>query len=230
MNTHTFESRADMQAALCNELALIVQRSLFARSQSWLALAGGSTPLPIYAALAKLPYDWAKVTAISTDERWVSTAHSASNVSTLKLAFAGCNIAINQLVPESISPGLAAEANTANALLAKYRRNFDAMLLGMGEDGHFASLFPSAPAVLFDPENSQDAVCITPDPLPPEAPFARISLSMSRILRSDRLFLCITGERKLAVLKGERTNKLPIDHLIAACVRQNRSIDVYWSP
>lgn len=230
MNILRFDNRRQMQDALCSQLAQIVHRKLLYDSPVWLALAGGNTPLPIYTALAKLPHDWGNVTAISTDERWVTSDHSASNAGALKRAFDGCDIHIRPLVPELIVPSSAANAETANALLAEFPQNFDAVLLGMGEDGHFASLFPNAPLSMFDPNQSSNAVCLAPDPLPPEAPFARVSLSLPRILRSDSIFLCITGERKLALLTELRANKLPIDHLIAACELQNRNIHVYWSP
>ena len=226
---HKHESRTQMQTALCAELALVVERSLSTRSAATLALAGGSTPLPIYAALAKLPLNWEKVTAISTDERWVAADHSASNSRALKQAFIGCAIKVRPLVPAAALPGSIANTDCANALLAKFPQNFDAVLLGMGEDGHFASLFPNAPLSMFDAEQTTDSIGLTPDPLPPEAPFARVSLSMSRILRSDCLYLCITGERKLALLTEPRANKLPIDYLIAACTARHRIIHVFWS-
>lgn len=227
---YTFDTRAQMQAALCNELADIIRRSLVAHSSVVLALAGGSTPLPIYAALAKKPFAWHSVTAISTDERWVPADHSASNARALKRAFSGCDINIKSLVPESALPASSACTDYADALLANVPQNFDATLLGMGEDGHFASLFPNAPMYLFDATQTVDSICLTPDPLPPEAPFARVSLSMSRILRSDCLYLCITGERKLALLTELRADKLPIDHLMAACLAGNRTLFVFWSP
>lgn len=227
---YTFETRANMQAALCAELADIIQRSLLARSSMVLALAGGNTPLPIYAALAKKPFAWNRVTAISTDERWVPADHAASNARALKHAFDGCDIQVRHLVPEFALPASSASTDCADALLATLPQNFDVVLLGMGEDGHFASLFPSAPMHTFDATQSADSICLTPDPLPPEAPFARVSLSLSRILRSDCIYLCITGEPKMALLTEPRADKLPIDYLMAACIAGSRTLSVFWSP
>src|SRR5690606_18283240 len=82
-------------------------------------------------------------------------------------------------------------------------QDFDAVLLGMGADGHFASLFPGA-ANLADglaPDSGIDAIATLPDPLPPEAPFARISLTLPRLLRAREIHLLVSGEDKRRVLR-----------------------------
>ena len=121
----------------------------------------------------------------------------------------------------------------ARTLLAAHPEPFDAVLLGMGADGHFASLFPGA-ANLADGlalDSGIDAIATLPDPLPPEAPFARISLSLPRLLRAREIHLVVTGEAKRRVLRQAQQQDagsgLPIAALLHA---RTRSVQIHWSP
>ena len=135
--------------------------------------------------------------------------------------------------------GRLAEASLAHAraLLAANPQPFDAVLLGMGMgmgmggDGHFASLFPGAANLDegFDP--ALDACRIDPVPLPPEAPYPRISLTLPRLLRTRTLLLAVTGAGKRAVLEeamaGADPRCLPVAALLHAPGAQ---LHVHWSP
>lgn len=135
--------------------------------------------------------------------------------------------------------GRLAEASLAHAraLLAANPQPFDAVLLGMGMgmgmggDGHFASLFAGAANLDegFDP--ALDACRIDPVPLPPEAPYPRISLTLPRLLRTRTLLLAVTGAGKRAVLEeamaGADPRRLPVAALLHAPGAQ---LHVHWSP
>ncbi|MFN7001711.1 MAG: 6-phosphogluconolactonase, partial [Elioraea tepidiphila] len=100
-------------------------------------------------------------------------------------------------------------------------------------DGHFASLFPGATnlgeALAFD--NADDVCVIHPDPLPPEAPFARVSLTAARLLRSRTSWLAITGERKLSALRDAQTTRDPQRLPIAALLHAPQAhLHIHWSP
>lgn len=92
---------------------------------------------------------------------------------------------------------------------------FDLAWLGMGTDGHIASLFPNTDPRIDDPLRIRQ---VTPDPLPPEAPFDRITLTVPALLDSEELVFVISGEEKRRLFEdamNERSD-LPIARLLAA--------------
>ena len=110
--------------------------------------------------------------------------------------------------------------------------DFDFVLLGMGNDAHFASLFPGAPQLAVGlSDAAPDALRVDPRPLPPEAPFARISLSLARLKRSRALHLAIAGEAKRDSLRraiaSEDPHSTPISALLHA---DDVRLHIHWSP
>ena len=206
------------------------------RGAAWLALAGGRTPLPIYARLAASAFD-GTITAIPTDERCVPHEHPACNLRALREALASnAALTANGITREDGDE--TASLEQARAMLALNAQPFDFVLLGMGADGHFASLFPGA-ANLGDglaPDSGLDAIATLPDPLPPEAPFARISLTLPRLLRARAIHLVVTGEDKRRVLRlaqqqdgGAATlaTHVPVAALLHA---RDHRLQIHWSP
>jgi 6-phosphogluconolactonase len=168
-----------------------------------IALPGGSTPFPILDILKDRPLEWDRVVVYPTDDRMVEEDHPASNTGKLRalLEPAGCDV----------TPLQHAEQSGGQAAIPV----FALVWLGMGADGHIASLFPNA-----DPQ-ANDPLWIrrlTPDPLPPEAPFDRITLTIPALLNCNELVFVVRGEDKRAVLgaalAGE--NDLPIARLLSA--------------
>jgi 6-phosphogluconolactonase len=127
-----------------------------------------------------------------------------------------------------------ASAAYARALLAGYRDvPFDATVLGMGADAHTASLFPNARQLEqgLDRASTLEALRIDPDPLPPEAPFPRISLTAARLLRSRALHLVVTGSAKRAVLDQVYASAEPMRQPVAAILHApGARVHVHWSP
>ena len=109
---------------------------------------------------------------------------------------------------------------------------FDAVLLGMGADGHFASLFPGAANLAegMAIDSGIDAIATLPDPLPPEAPFARISLTLPRLLHARAIHLVVTGADKRVVLRNaqhDAASKFPVAALLHA---PGPHVHIHWSP
>jgi len=221
-----------LAAALAETLEDIIRTALTERDRAVLALAGGRTPFPVYRKLAGAAVDWSRVVMLATDERWVDHDHPACNGREMRAAFAAAQgVHILPLTPGNA--GQPASAELAQATLASLPAPFDAVLLGMGGDGHFASLFPGSAelATGLDPDSPDDALVVHPDPLPPEAPFARISLSAARLLRSRRLLLAVTGEAKRAVLDRALARPDPATLPISALLHHPAArVEIHWSP
>lgn len=165
-----------------------------------IACPGGETPFPIIAELLRADLPWDRLVVWPTDDRVVPEDHPASNTGKLRAAF---------------TP-MGATVVTLNEMEALPR--FALVWLGMGADGHVASLFPSADPRADDPRR---IVRLTPDPLPPEAPFDRISLTIPALLNSEELVIVARGEDKHALLRdvvrGE--SDLPVARLLAAATQ-----------
>jgi 6-phosphogluconolactonase len=230
----TPHANADALAtAVADALAAAIREGITARGEAWLALAGGSTPFAAYRRLAAMDLPWSTVHLVASDERWVPATHDKRNERALADAFAAAKgVTIHPLVPATDTAFLAGDAGvTADASLSPLaHRAFDAVLLGMGADAHFASLFPQVtPASALDAGHRAPVVALTPDPLPPEAPFPRISLTLSRLVATRSLLLMITGDAKRAVLESARTRPAtdaPIHALLAAAPH----LAIHWSP
>lgn len=163
-----------------------------------ITIPGGSTPFPILALLGQEPaLDWSRITVWPGDDRIVPEDHPASNVGRIRAALAPLGARVVALDEASRPP------------------HFALAWLGMGGDGHIASLFPNT-----DPQ-VDDAVPLrrlVPDPLPPEAPFARLSLTIPALLDSDAVIFVIRGAEKLALFEAARRgeNDLPVARLLSA--------------
>ena len=165
-----------------------------------ITVPGGSTPFPIFEQLLRQPLDWSRVVVWPNDDRLVPEDHSASNTGRIRALFAPADAEVVTLsVMEQVPP-------------------FDLAWLGMGTDGHIASLFPNT-----DPraEDTQRIRRLTPDPLPPEAPFDRITLTMPALLDSRELMFVIGGLDKRQVFDDavEGRSDLPIARLLAAATQ-----------
>ncbi len=229
--TETLHRDADALATtLAEELARIVADAVAMRGSASLALAGGSTPFPIYRRLAAMELGWSRVSLIPTDERWVQAEHPASNLRAMREAFAAASgVRLLSLTP--IEPHNSAKATFALNALVELANPFDAVLLGMGGDGHFASLFPGASELEAGLRGDAGALVVHPVPLPSEAPFARISLSLERLLNSRRVLLAVTGHAKRAVLDRAQTANEPQALPICAMLHQQRlPLEIHWSP
>lgn len=229
--TETSHRDADALAtALANQLAGIIVDAVAMRGSASLALAGGSTPFPIYRRLAAMELPWSRVSLIPTDERWVQAEHPASNLRAMREAFAAARgVRLLSLTPAE--PNNSATAAFALNALIELANPFDAVLLGMGGDGHFASLFPGAAELNAGLHGDAAALVVHPSKLPPEAPFARISLSLQRLFSTRRLLLAVTGQSKRAVLDSAQSNDDPQALPICALLHQQRlPLEIHWSP
>ncbi len=162
-----------------------------------ITIPGGSTPFPILAQLATLGLDWHRIAVWPGDDRIVPEDHPASNVGRIRTALEPLGARVVTLA-EAASPP-----------------RFALTWLGMGADGHIASLFPSTDPLVDDPQRLRR---LTPDPLPPEAPFDRLSLTIPALLNSDALVFVMRGAEKQALFEAALAGQhdLPVARLLGA--------------
>ncbi len=195
-----------------------------------LVATGGTTPGPTYDRLAKADLDWSRVTVTLTDERFVDPASAMSNEKLIRERLLVGRAAAARFLPlrnGRASPG--EDAKVADRALRDLEF-FDAVLLGMGEDGHIASLFPGAPGLAEALDPRGEAFCIGVA-LAGEAPrLPRISLTLRALLDCGLIVLLITGEEKRAVIErvaADATYAPPV----AAILRQTETpVRTLWAP
>jgi len=162
-----------------------------------ITLPGGSTPFPILAELAQraLPFD--RIAVWPGDDRIVAEDHPASNTGRIRAALEPLGARIVPLAQGAHPP------------------HFALAWLGMGADGHIASLFPNTDP---QPDAAPAVIRLTPDPLPPEAPFDRLSMTIPSLIDTDALIFVARGADKLALFEAAARGEsdLPIARLLRA--------------
>lgn len=224
----TFRSWAD---AIADRLAESLAGALAANGRALFAGSGGSTPSPIYARLAQTDLDWAKVTATLVDERYVPEASPDSNAALLKRTLLTGPAAAARFIP-LYSPAVTVDraAALASQALAAEGRLLDAVLLGMGEDGHICSMFPGSPTLttLLTP-GLKPAVYGVPAGRDGAAPpQERLTLNLPWLAGARCVVLALTGAKKRAVFEREATGD-PAVSPIAALITANAPLEVFWT-
>ncbi|HET6552926.1 MAG TPA: 6-phosphogluconolactonase [Dyella sp.] len=231
ITTHSFTDCHALAAALAERVAERLRESIAERGHALLAVSGGSTPRHFFERLSRQSLDWAKVQITLVDERWVPETHERSNAGMLKALLLQHEASAAQFVPlYTDAPTPEAGLATLRTRMASLALPFDAVVLGMGNDGHTASFFPDGDRL---PEaldaNGEARV------LPMRAPGAgepRITFTLSALLQTRALYLHIEGETKRQLLAdarlglGEAAN-FPVR---AVLTQQRVPVAVYWCP
>lgn len=197
MTSPAIISHAD-NAAIAAWLGARLQASLAAvPGRIAITIPGGSTPFPILADMAGVALDWSRIDVWPGDDRVVPEDHPASNVGRIRAALEPLGARVVALESGAVPP------------------RFALTWLGMGADGHVASLFPNTDP---RPDAPREVLRLTPDPLPPEAPFDRLSLTIPALVDTDQLLFVARGADKAtlfaAAVAGE--NDLPVARLLRA--------------
>lgn len=224
MMFHAFESQAAAAETLARHVAADLAAAIGRRGHAVLAVSGGRSPVPFLQALSAEVLDWSRVCVTLVDERVVAPDHADSNAALVRdylLQGAAADATFRPLV------SVAANVDAELAQAAAQWQTPDVVVLGMGEDGHTASLFPDAAnlAAGLAPANPAALLAV----VPPEAPHTRISMTLAEILRSGKLYLAIAGDNKRRVLEhASRTLSAaqPVSHLLQ---QTENPLHVYWA-
>jgi 6-phosphogluconolactonase len=220
--------------AAAQELALRIGRllttAIATRGCASLVVSGGTSPIALFEALRTLPLDWTRVSVTLADERWVDPADPASNEKLVREHLLGDAVAAANFVGlknGAETPELGAAAAWDG--IAGLPRPFDAVILGMGDDGHTASLFPGSPELARAIDLAAPPGCI--GMISPTEPRARLSLNLAALLDSRQVFLLLRGEPKWRVYVAASAPGPAADMPVRTVLRQQRApLDVIWSP
>jgi 6-phosphogluconolactonase len=225
-----YETISELAEAVAGDVGFIIESAIDARGEALIAIPGGKTPLPIYKTLAAVKLKWKQVTIVPTDDRLVPLTDERSNVRAIAQTFLAAGARVFPITSDIADYRLA--GNAANAKLAELKFPLDLAWLGVGTDGHTASIFPGPD--LEDALNApkgRHAVGVMPDPLPADAPAARITLTRSAILGARTVLITITGDAKRAMLEQAiadgHSSRLPIGRVLAEA---EQPIDIHWCP
>ncbi len=222
---HDFDTQQDCLDDIIGNISTLLRNAIERTGNAGLAVSGGRSPVPLFEQLSLEDLPWEKIYVTLVDERFVSPDHPDSNellVRSHLLKNRAGHARFTGLV--SHPENLALSVQDAN----RQTHPITLAVLGMGDDGHTASLFPDAPqlAQALDPQASQRYLHISP----PHAPHERISMTLAAILKTEHLMLPISGSHKLRIFEQaalQATPRLPVSYVIQ---QTGAPLDVYWHP
>ena len=226
---HLFDDKAQLATALAKAVAADLRGAIARRGAARLAVSGGTTPRAFLIELSRQTLDWAHVTVVPVDDRWVAPDHPRSNERLLRETLFQGAAAKAQLLPlrrptatpeAALLPVLTQVANEALPL--------DVVVLGMGDDGHVASLFPDLVRrdIGLQPRGRAPVLAIRSA----SAPEPRMTLTLSAIFTAPSLYLHIEGAKKRGVLDDaarDPRSKLPIRSVLSGAPVVPM---LFWSP
>ena len=210
LQVHPASNAAELAAQLALHVAQRLREAIGARGHAVLAVSGGKSPVAMFERLREQPLEWAHVSVLLVDERCVPHDHPESNTALVRTHLLQGAAAAARFVPffERLpavldDAALTALVDGANDRLATQPWPMDLAVLGMGEDGHTASIFPGAPGLARALHGSGPVTWQRPAEAS-RAPHARLTLTLPALLATRELALSISGASKLAVYQQAR--------------------------
>ena len=223
---HRFDSRDAASVGAAARIAGRISAQLERDGKASLVVSGGTTPAACLDYLSGYELNWDKVLVALSDERWVSSEHKDSNERMVRETLLK-NKAASASVLSVYQDDLSVDERCDSLQSQIPASGFACAMVGMGTDGHFASLFPDADSLQagLNPDSKRFYLPVRTS----ASPHPRISMTLSALLRSDEIVLLIFGKDKLAVYEqaeaGDKT--YPVAALIA---QRDVPVSLYWAP
>ena len=223
--SHIFESREAASAAAAQQIAARLEARLNEDEQVSFVVSGGTTPVQCFDLLSKKRLAWDRVQVALSDERWVPNDHADSNERLLREMLQKDAAARTSLLPV-YQDDMTVDERCDSLQLLQPKAGFACAMVGMGADGHFASLFPGADSLEagLDPDNRCFYIPVRTD----ASPHPRVSMTLAALLKSDEIVLLFFGEEKYRVyekaLAGD--DAYPVTHLLR---QQQVPVQIVWA-
>ncbi len=225
-----FSQRNSLDTALADKVAQLLIDAIKKHGKASIAVSGGSTPKGFFCALSNIDLDWTKVTVTLADERWVALDDSASNTRLVHENLLQNKAALANFFHLKQGDTLTSETlDDLNIAAKKTLLPLDVLILGMGEDGHTASLFPCSEQIVdgLDSTRCDALLSVTPK----TAPHQRITFNFASLSASKHVFLHLCGENKKQVLAKALECKDEYEMPIRAFLHSPRiNTKIYWAP
>jgi len=229
MTIERFANADALADAAAAEIFDSLRNAISARGQAFFVATGGRTPGSVYDRLSAAPLDWSKVVVTLTDERWVGVGDPDSNEGLIRERLMhGPAGAAQVLSLKGGAPTPEAAAREASAALGRLGAP-DMVLLGMGEDGHIASLFPGNRALSqgLDPRAAPCLAVPLGEGRPPVQ--ARLSLSIAWLATAKATVLLITGTAKLKVIEQAMAGSDIEEFPVRAILQRAPRVRILWA-
>lgn len=214
---------------LAQAAAAAVQAALSAaiaeRGAAVLVATGGRSPAPVYDLLAQAPLDWGSVTVTLSDDRFVAPTSPESNERLVRDRLLVAKAASARFTPLSFDVANVKEAALRAEPEVKALAPYDVMLLGMGEDGHVASLIPGSPVMDEGMDPAGERFCLGVPAGVGSPPVARVTMTMPALLQARLTLVLISGETKREII--ETGGGLPVHALLE---QAKAPVRVLWTP
>jgi 6-phosphogluconolactonase len=227
-----FDSKEQYNQALGEDLAVCLSNGIKNDGRAVLMVSGGSSPAPAYKYLSALDLGWDKIDIAMVDERWVDESHEKSNEAFIKSTLMQDKASSANLVTMKNEAATAIDGQPlCQQAYAELKDIFDVTILGMGPDGHTASLFPHANG-LSEALTTTDIVAAI-DAIKSDVTgdiTERMTLTRAGILKSKVIKLLISGDEKLAVYNEAKNGGDVADMPLRAILQQSDvPVEVYWT-
>jgi len=225
-----FQDRQSLVVELADQITALLNAGIKSNGKASLAVSGGSTPVSLFEQLSGMDIAWRDVVITLVDERWVEPTEADSNERLVRDYLLQNKAAVATFIGmKNAAPTASTGQDECEQQLRKSPLPFDVLILGMGGDGHTASLFPGADKLAAATDMNSGRSCMGLAPL--TAPHERMSLTLPAILNSRQIFLHIVGDEKKNVLGKAYIDgpakELPIRFILR---QQTTPLSVYWAP
>lgn len=223
MKIQEFDNKTQLEIALVAKLSELIQKAILKYGEARVLLSGGNSPQAIYTQLSKEKLNWARVKFGLVDERFVELQDKDNNERMIRSTLCQNKAKKVELVgmvfdPSNLQNNLELTRNNYKL----FEERIDLCLLGMGEDGHTASLFPGDEQSERLLKTNEIGIFNT---ISPNYPFNRISCSKEMLAKSENTLLLIAGQKKKEVLEQAKDSALPISYVM----KEFKNLAVYYS-